>query len=115
MSNIHILESSGPRKFRVVYHIPVPAGNNSAGTPWRTAVARSKINQASPSVLLDGDGTGGTISSAEKAQIQSGAIYEVVYDEKGQNATTIAATFARRSSEILSELQAELAQYGRTI
>ena len=63
----------------------------------------------------DGDGTGGTISAAEKAQVVSGALYEAVREEKGQGAATLAAQFAQRSAEILAGLQARYAQYGRNI
>ena len=115
MSDIHVLESSGLGRFRVVYHIRIPSSNNSAGVSWRTAVANSKVKPLSPSVLPDGDGTGGTISGPEKAQILSGEIYEIIHDEKGQTQSTIATAFARRSSEALAYLQVELAQYGRTI
>lgn len=115
MANIHILEQVGPGRFRVVYHIAIPAGNNSAGVSWRSAVALSKVDPLRPSALPDGDGTGGTISAAEKAQVVSGAVYELVAVEKGQSAATLNATYNRRASETLDDLQAELAQYGRII
>ena len=118
MANVHVLQTPGPGRFRVVYHVAIPATNNSAGVPWRTAVANSRPTGATAppiSVLPDGDGTAGTISAAEKAQIVSGAVHEIVRDEKGQTAATISATYARRASETLADLQAELAQYGRTI
>jgi len=113
MANSHILDQSGPGRFRVVYHVAIPAGNNAAGVPWRTCVAANV--GAIPSVLPDGDGTNGTISAAEKAQLASGAVYESVREEKGQSLAAFAQVFARRSAEILAELQARYAQYGRTV
>ena len=114
MANIHVLEQTAPGRFRVVLHVAIPAGNNPAGVPWRTAVAAS-VNAAKPSVLPDGDGTNGTISAAEKAQIISGAVFEVVREEKGQTTASAANIYALRSAAILAELQARYNQYGRTI
>jgi len=114
MANLHVLEQIGPARFRVVLHVAIPAGNNPAGVPRRTAVA-AHVDAAKPSVLPDGDGTAGTISAAEKAQIISGAVYEVVRDEKGQTGAGINAMFAARSAEVLAALQARLAQFGRIV
>jgi hypothetical protein len=118
VANVHILESLAPGRFRVAYHVAIPASNNPAGVAWRTAVVNSRPTGANAppiSVLPDGDGTNGTISAAEKAQLSSGALYEVVHDEKGQTGAGINAMFARRSAEVLAALQARLAQFGRTI
>lgn len=115
MANVHVLESPAPGRFRVAYHVAVPATNNPAGVPWRTAIVNSRDATRPVTVLPDGDGTGGTISAAEKAQVVSGALYEAVREEKGQGAATLAAQFALRSAEILAGLQARYAQYGRTI
>lgn len=113
MANSHILEQIAPGRFRVVYHIAIPNSNNGAGVPWRACVAASV--GLIVSVLPDGDGTGGTISTAEKAQITSGAVYEIVREEKGQTLAAFAGMFAQRSAEILAELQARYAQYGRNV
>jgi len=113
MANSHILDQIAPGRFRVVYHVSIPAGNNAAGVPWRTCVAANV--GVSPSVLPDGDGTNGTISAAEKAQIMSGAVAEVIRDEKGQSLAAFAGMFAQRSAEILAALQARFQQYGRTV
>lgn len=115
MANVHVLDQPAPGRFRVVYHIAIPVGSNGAGVAWRTAVARAKVDTANPSILPDGDGTGGTISGPEKAQIVAGEVYGVVREEKGQTPATINATYTRRASETLAVLQVELAQYGRTI
>ncbi len=114
MANLHVLEQTAPGRFRVVLHVAIPAGNNPAGVPWRTAVA-AHVDAAHPSVLPDGDGTAGTISAAEKAQLVSGAVYEAVREEKGQTTTSAANIYALRSADILADLQARYAQYGRTV
>lgn len=113
MANVHVLQQLSPGRFRVVYHIAVPATNNAAGVPWKTCVAANLTNPTS--VLPDGDGTNGTISAAEKALIASGAIYELVREEKGQSAATINSMFSQRRDEVLASLQATYQQFGRTI
>ena len=115
MANSHILEQLAPGRFRVVYHVAIPATNNAAGVAWRTVIVNSRDANLPISVLPDGDGTGGTISAAEKAQLTSGAVYEVVREEKGQTLAAFAAMFTHRSAEILAALQARYAQYGRTV
>lgn len=119
MANSHILEQLAPGRFRVVYHVAIPATNNAAGVPWRTImaqqVAASVAAGRTASALPDGDGTAGTISAAEKAQVISGAIYEEVREEKGQTLAAFAGMFSQRSAEILAALQARYAQYGRTV
>jgi len=115
MANVHVLEQTAPGRFRVVYHVAIPATNNAAGVAWRTAVVNSRIAGQAVSVLPDGDGTNGTISAAEKAQLTSGAVYEVVREEKGQTGAGINAMHAQRSAEVLAALQARLAQFGRIV
>lgn len=115
MANSHILEQLAPGRFRVVYHVAIPVTNNAAGVAWRTVIVNSRDANLPISVLPDGDGTGGTISAAEKAQLTSGAVYEVVREEKGQTLAAFAAMFAQRSAEILAALQARYQQYGRAV
>ena len=75
MANLHILTRDG-LEFRVVAHVAVAAGSNSAGVPWRTAILLSKLSTGL-SVLPDGDGSAGTIDATEKANLASGALIEV--------------------------------------
>ena len=113
MANVHILEA-GPSRMRVVLHIPVPATNNGVGTPWRTALVNSGIGGTTS--LKDGDGTAGTITATEKANILSGALYEVHLTEKlrALSAANLDDLFNMRRSEILTELQERLRFYGAT-
>lgn len=119
MANSHILEQTAPGRFRVVYHVAIPATTNAAAVPWRTImaaqVAASVLAGNTVSVLPDGDGTNGTIAAAEKALISSGAVYEAVREEKGQSLAAFAGMFAQRSAEILVGLQARFQQFGRTV
>lgn len=111
MANVHVLEQVRTDAYRVVMHIAIPNANNPFGMGYRAIIARV----AGTTVLPDGDGTNGTISAAEKAQVVAGSVYEHVTVEKGQTVAGMAAQYTRRSSEVLAELQARYAQYGRTI
>lgn len=121
MADIHVLNLVG-QQARLVYHFAVPAGNNSAGIPWKTALARSKTvvsaGVATPpsSVLPTGDGTGGTITSQELASIQSGDIAEVVFLEKARPATVAEMNkmYAKRKANWLAEASDTLRYYGAT-
>src|SRR5437660_6433122 len=75
MANLHVLSKQGS-DVTVAAHIAIPSANNTAGVNWRAALIASGVG--GKTVLPDGDGTGGTISAAEKAQLTSGAVYEVL-------------------------------------
>jgi hypothetical protein len=122
MANMHILLQSGGM-FRIVAHIAVPAGNNSAGIAWQTVVVTSGVG--GKTVLPAGDGTGGTISAAEKTAIlTTGSVYEDVADldvtQRGLNTTPaqpgayLDLWYTARSAEVLGQLQRQLAWYGQT-
>ena len=78
MADIHVITIANGRA-QMVCHIPIPAGTNAAGVSWQAALVNSGIGGTT--VLLDGDGSDGTIGAAEKASIQAGALFEVVTDE----------------------------------
>lgn len=122
---MHVLTQTQTR-FRVVLHIAIPAGNNLAGVPWRTAVVRSGLG--GKTILPDGDGTAGTISAAEKTNIVTdGSVFEEVIEwDVTRNGTLSGAAiltymnelYALRSAEVLSGvngLQMQLTQFGRTL
>ena len=120
MANSHILEQISPGRYRVVHHIPIPAGNNSEAIPWRFIVAAQVAARVAGggkvSALPDGDGTQGTIIAAEKALIVSGEIYELVREEKGiAQVSELATTFDRRKVETVNDLKGTYRKYGRTI
>lgn len=111
MARAHVLTRSGG-KCRVVFHITVPAtGNNDAGTQWRTALVNSKIIAAS--ALPAGNGSGGTISTAEQTELTNGASYEVVRDVEipgGMSAAQANAFLDALHGELTTEIQEELRQ-----
>jgi len=108
-------------QWRVVRHFDVPPGNNSAGVPWSDALVNS--GQGGTTVLPDGDGTGGTISIAEKAFIEAGVIHEDVGDfrllsDGGSSAKITGSAqklYKARNTEVQSELKAHLDLFGANI
>lgn len=71
MSSIHIL-SGNAGVFSAVVHTPTPAGNNSAGVPWTTALVNSGMARTS---LTIGVGPG-QITQAEADDIAAGRVIE---------------------------------------
>lgn len=119
MANWHALTGTGDgNSYSVAYHIPIPAtGNNRAGLQWRTVLINSGLGGTT--ILKDGDGTGGTISAAEKSSIQSGAIYEYVEafptnpgQTAGQLQAAVDARFTALSSSVLADIQGRLTYFG---
>jgi hypothetical protein len=91
----HVLTGTDDgNSFRIVNHIPIPSAVNRVNVNYRTAIINSGLGGRT--VLPDGDGTGGTISAAEKAAILAGSLYEHVED------------FATNPGETAAQLQARL-------
>lgn len=123
MANLHILTSDArTAEVAAVAHVAVPVGNNAAGIAWRTAVVRSGLGGRT--VLPDGDGTGGTISAAEKTGIVTdGSLYEEPVTLRpasvpsGNQAALNAymdAVYSEVSSRVLARLAVQLNYYGAT-
>lgn len=108
MAAIHILSGNGGNVYTAVVHATTPAGNNVAGVPWATALANSGLNTT---VMTIGTGAG-QITSAEAAQIASGALFEVTIawenDPRWTNAQR-QADLDLRTRQAVAEKQAELA------
>jgi len=118
MSALHVLERSGTQ-FRVAIHVTIPGTNNAAGIPWATVLIKSGLGGRT--VLADGTGSDGGISSAEKTSITAGTVFEIVDTiSPPSNATTSASInawlddyAAAKASEAQALIQATLNQYGR--
>ena len=78
MSDTHIIEGGLQDKWKIVMHFPVPAGNNSVGLAWSTAIVNSGLNV--PTILSIGDGNEGTITQAESDTIDAGTVFEHVIE-----------------------------------
>jgi hypothetical protein len=113
MANVHV-DSIDGTDVTVVMHFTVPNTNNAAGVNWRTIAARKHGTTSLP----DGDGTAGTISAAEKTQIQSGQVVEQVRTIKlGDNNPTgpqIDAEHTAQRAVWLADFQARYNRYGFT-
>jgi hypothetical protein len=76
MANWHALQGDDAgNQFQIAYHIPIPNVSNQAGpTPvsYRNCIVQAGLNTT---VLTEGAAPG-QITTAEKQQIDSGAIYE---------------------------------------
>jgi hypothetical protein len=120
MADMHLLTRVGERH-RVACHIPIPNVNNGAGFNYRTALVNAGL--ATVSVMPAGDGTIGTISSAEVTSLAAGALVEriVLLDiTQGGTLTTagqinafLDTFFIALTAEVQAELQFRLAQFGR--
>lgn len=76
MADMHVIRGNGRGDWLVVMHFDIPNVNNSVGLNVRTALIRSGL--ISESVLDEGDGLGGTISTDEALDLANGAILEKV-------------------------------------
>jgi hypothetical protein len=105
---------------RIAIHITTPAGTNAAGVTWVLAYLRS--HGTLTTVLVDGDGTGGTIAAAEKTSVTGGAVIELVDSfplpsnwaalSAAQRNTAIDAWAAANQNELLLRLQDQLRYFG---
>lgn len=119
MAKAHILTRNGPSA-RVVFHIAVPSvGNNLANVQWQAALKNSDL--VSVSALLPGTGAGGTINSAESADLSNGVLIEVIRDVPIPGGLSGAALdafmdshHAALTTEIQADIQARLAYFGYT-
>lgn len=118
MANWHARTGSGDgNSYTIVFHIAVPSVNNRVGVNYRTALINSGIGGTT--VLPDGDGTGGTISAAEKTNIQSGSVIEIVEtfltnpgETAGALQTRIDAYHTTLTARVQAELQGKLSYFG---
>lgn len=122
MAEVHILTTGG-RHMKLVCHIPVPAGNNSASVSWQTALINSGLGGKTE--LKDGNGSDGTIDSTEKtAIVTTGSIFEravsvdMGVDFDGLSAANknarVDAAYNAAKAEAQAYLQAQLKYFGYT-
>jgi hypothetical protein len=118
VADIHVLTGSSDR-WRAVFHIAVPNQGNSVSVNYRTALVNSGVGATT--VMTEGSGPG-QITTAEKAQIEAGEVYEDVVEfalESGgtsvpQQRTALRAIYATRKTNAIAELQHQLKYFGHT-
>lgn len=103
MALFHVLElvdPTPPADYRVVIHIPVPAGTNTVGVSWKQVFLAA--GRSGRTVLPDGTGPG-QIMPAEKAQVTQGDVleFDTVMDAEPLSrlpgdAQTVAQEFVQR-------------------
>ena len=71
MADIHILANN-----QVVMHIPTPSGDNDVGVSWRDCVKFQNPTSSLRDAVDDGNPKGWEITAAEKADVESGALFE---------------------------------------
>jgi hypothetical protein len=87
MAKVHIGKQLSAGRFQAVIHYDVPTGNNSAGKSWQDCIAAGN-----PTTVLE-EGTGvGQITTAEKADVESGAVVEIVYSVLADSGGALLAT-----------------------
>lgn len=116
MSDYHIREVAKDLKtVNVVFHLPIPATNNTVGTAWRGAVVAHKGGaDAITSVLLD-------ILSADLTKMKSGELVESAFTMRfssialtdAQRLAEVEARYSLELSAVLANLQATLKYYGK--
>ena len=118
MARLHILEQTSPNLYNVIVHAPPPAGNNSAGVAWTTALVNSGLAVTSMPV---GPGPG-QITTAEADQVTSGELIEARFSWQDDPAWTnqqrlddLNLRAAQAVSEIGAQYSARLKQFGRTV
>ena len=81
MADIYVLTGDNSNTWTLVMHFAVPNTNNAVGINFRTALVNSGIGKNEDgrrTILPTGDDTGGTISAAEEALLDSGERFEHV-------------------------------------
>jgi hypothetical protein len=119
MASYHVLTGRPDgNAYSVVFHIPIPSVNNRVGVNYRTALVNSGLGGTTS--LVEGNAAG-QITTAEKASIASGALYEYVEEfatNPGETAAQIQARIDARYTALVTQIQADfsgrLAYFGHT-
>lgn len=104
MSKIHVLETDH-REAKVVLHTATPAGNNSVGIAWKEAGLNS--GKLGTTMLTEGTGAG-QILTAEKAQVESGDVIEIVSSIHVESGGATSASINEMADQIITKHEAEL-------
>jgi hypothetical protein len=108
MARVHVLNTVGGRT-RVIFHIDVPSGNNTAGTAWSTVLVNSGLGGST--VLTDGTGASGTVAAPEKTALAAGTVFEVedrIAVPTGMTTAQANAFFDALHAAKTTEVQAEI-------
>lgn len=119
MSDIHVMLGDGARNWRVIFHFPVADANNAVGVNYRTALVNSGLGGTTS--MTEGV-EAGQITTAEKAQVEAGELYEYGYALMPESGGTTApqlqaqlrAVYTREKSRVTDDIQKRLKYFGHT-
>lgn len=125
MADITVLTGNNSNEWTLVLHFPVPDVNNSAGINFRTALVSSGIGKQEGgrrTVLPPGNGIGGTISTAEEAQLDAGERFEHVKSFRAESGGTSNAQlrssfrgcYASENVKVQANMASRLRYFGHT-
>lgn len=113
MSDMHVMSGTADGSWVVVMHFLVPNINNSVTVNYRTAVVNSGLGGTT--ILTEGVGPG-QITTAEKAQVDSGELYEHSTVFRAESTTNlqnaIRLFYTAEKTSVLAELQRKLRYFG---
>lgn len=102
---IHILEALEAGRYRAVLHAPVPAGNNSAGVPWKAALVGAGLNKtALPVGTLPG-----TIDALERDAVVAGDVLEIVTELRAETGGATPASLTQMADRVIADRLQQLA------
>ena len=109
--NIHVLDQDAEnRSVQVVFHLPVPPGNNAAGTPWKTAVQRS-LNPV-PSMPWNATVENAAITAGEVLEVVETVVFSSKTRNNAQRLAEIQAAYTARQADQLAALAVKLNFFG---
>jgi hypothetical protein len=113
MSNYHVLTTNAPdSEIRVAFHLAIPDTTNSAGVNYRTALLQSGMASGTPDSAVPW-------LTTEQADLDSGALYELVETVQVDGSLTKAAKrdivdarYTALAAKVPGKIQAELDWWG---
>ena len=125
MADMYILTGNNSIDWTIVMHFDVPDTNNAVGINHREALVNSGIGQGEDgrrTILPTGDDTGGTISAAEEALLESGARFEHVGSFRAESGgasnaelrASIREFYAAENASVQARIGSQLRYFGHT-
>jgi len=124
MADIHVLDRITPTQWRIAFHFPVAAAAaNNAGILYRNVLAAAIAADLLQATQLPiGDGTAGTVSSVESAQLIAGERIERIVTVEAESGGATAAqmlahvrqVYARTQTDVTADMTRRFAWFGGT-
>ncbi len=125
MADMYVLTGNNSNEWTIVMHFTVPDVDNAVGINFRTALVNSGIGLGEDgrrTILPTGDDTGGTISTAEEALLDSGERFEHVGSFRAESGGTSNAAirasirefYAAQNTSVQAKVASQLRYFGHT-